>query len=380
MLRIRSLQSRKMGSIAAANKKPHAVFIPYPTQSHIKALLKLSKLLHHRGFHITFVNTEFNHRRFLKSQGPNSLDGLPDFRFEAIPDGLPLSEEDATQDIILLCQYIRKRSMVAPFLELLTKLNHRATTSNINPPVTCIVSDGLMLHSRTLMEKGIIPLKDEASLTNGFLETVIDWIPGFEGIRLKDFSSFIRTTNPNETLLDYSSTSTVGLEKASALILHTFDALESHVLKAVSSMYPHTYAIGPLQRLLDRVPENSSEKVGYHLWKEDTECLKWLDTKPPNSVLYVNFGSIAVTTPQQLVEFGMGLANSKQNFLWIIRPDLVTGESAILPAELAVETKERGKIASWCPQEQGFCLDWYRDDDYDTAVSLQVGFLLAKLN
>ncbi|XP_060672213.1 7-deoxyloganetin glucosyltransferase-like [Ziziphus jujuba] len=369
-----------MGSIAAANKKPHAVFIPYPTQSHIKALLKLSKLLHHRGFHITFVNTEFNHRRFLKSQGPNSLDGLPDFRFEAIPDGLPLSEEDATQDIILLCQYIRKRAMVAPFLELLTKLNHRATTSNINPPVTCIVSDGLMMyttevaekigvpdlkffpfsacgfmgfrHSRTLMEKGIIPLKDEASLTNGFLDTVIDWIPGFEGIRLKDFSSFIRTTNPNETLLDYSSTSTVELEKASALILHTFDALESHVLKAVSSMYPHTYAIGPLQRLLDRVPENSSEKVGYHLWKEDTECLKWLDTKPPNSVLYVNFGSIAVTTPQQLVEFGMGLANSKQNFLWIIRPDLVTGESAILPAELAVETKERGKIASWCPQEQ----------------------------
>lgn len=180
-----------MGSIKASNNKPHAVFIPYPSQSHIKALLKLSKLLHHRGFHITFVNTEFNHRRFLKSQGPNSLDGLPDFRFEAIPDGLPPSDnhEDATQDIPLLCRYIRNRSMVSPFLELLTKLNQTASASSgvINPPVSCIVSDGLMLyttevaekigvpdlkffpfsacgfmgfrHSRTLMEKGIVPLK-----------------------------------------------------------------------------------------------------------------------------------------------------------------------------------------------------------------------------
>ena len=59
--------------------KPHAVCIPFPVQSHIKAMLKFSKLLHHKGFYITFVNTEFNHQRFLKIRGPNSLDGLSDF-------------------------------------------------------------------------------------------------------------------------------------------------------------------------------------------------------------------------------------------------------------------------------------------------------------
>ena len=41
--------------------KPHAVLIPLPFQSRIKSMLKLAKLLHHRGFHITFVNTEYNH-------------------------------------------------------------------------------------------------------------------------------------------------------------------------------------------------------------------------------------------------------------------------------------------------------------------------------
>ncbi|CAL8138717.1 unnamed protein product [Prunus armeniaca] len=85
-----------MSSTMVGDNKPHVVCVPVPAQSHIKGMLKLAKLLHNRGFHITFVNTEFNHRRFLKSQGPNSLDGLPDFWFETIPDGLPDSDEDAT--------------------------------------------------------------------------------------------------------------------------------------------------------------------------------------------------------------------------------------------------------------------------------------------
>ncbi|PHU20387.1 UDP-glycosyltransferase 85A3 [Capsicum chinense] len=39
-------------------------------------------------------------------------------------------------------------------------------------------------------------------------------------------------------------------------------------------------------------------------------------------------------------------------FLWIIRPDIVSGEQAILPSEFMEETKERGMLTGWCPQEQ----------------------------
>ncbi|XP_034198191.1 7-deoxyloganetin glucosyltransferase-like [Prunus dulcis] len=139
--------------------------------------------------------------------------------------------------------------------------------------------------------------------------------------------------------------------EASAIIIHTFDALEPDVLDALSSMLPHVYTVGPLQLHLNQIPEHPL-KMGYSLWKEETECLEWLNTKAPNSVVYVNFGSIAVVTPEQLVEFGWGLANSKLPFFWVIRPDLVIGESAILPPEFVAETKERGLIAGWCPQEQ----------------------------
>lgn len=170
--------------------KPHAVCIPYPAQGHVNPMLKLAKLLHHKGFHITFVNTEYNHRRLLKSGGSSALDGLPDFRFATIPDGLPLSDADATQDIPSLC-VSTTTTCLEPFSDLLSNLN------KTGPPVTCIVSDGVMsftlkaadtfglpevlfwttsacgllgyTHYRNLVEKGYIPLKGNPFKFNTYL-------------------------------------------------------------------------------------------------------------------------------------------------------------------------------------------------------------------
>jgi hypothetical protein len=135
--------------------KPHAVCIPSPAQSHIKSMLKLSKLLHYKGFHITYVNTEFNHKRLLKSRGPDAMNGLPDFRFESIPDGLPPSNENETQDVAALCE-AAKKNLLAPFNDLLDKLNDSAS-SNV-PPVTCIVSDGFMPVAIDAAEMRQIPI------------------------------------------------------------------------------------------------------------------------------------------------------------------------------------------------------------------------------
>jgi UDP:flavonoid glycosyltransferase YjiC (YdhE family) len=99
--------------------------------------------------------------------------------------------------------------------------------------------------------------------------------------------------------------------------------------------------------LLEQVDEDGMKSIGYSLWKDENESLQWLDTKEPKSAVYVNFGSIIVMTAEQLVEFAMGLADSNHSFSWIIRPDLVIGDSAILPAEFEVDIQIRGFIASW---------------------------------
>ncbi|KAL0360978.1 UNVERIFIED_CONTAM: 7-deoxyloganetin glucosyltransferase [Sesamum radiatum] len=342
-----------MGSIGIL-EKPHAVCIPFPAQGHINPMLKLAKLLHHNGFHITFVNTEYNHQRLLKSRGPDSLKGLPSFRFETIPDGLPPSDAaDATQDIPSLCQSTTT-TCLAPFRDLLAKLND--TGSSDVPPVSCIVSDGVMSFTveaaeelgipeilfwttsacgffaytqyEKLIEKGYSPLGDASFLTNGYLDTIIDEIPSMKGIRLRDIPSFIRTTNPNDFMLKFVLDETRRARRALAIVLNTFEDLERDV------------------------DDKALEQLGSNLWKDEPECLEWLDTKEPNSVVYVNFGSITVMTSDQLVEFAWGLANSNLPFLWIIRPDLVSGDNAVLPSEFLEATKGRGLLANWCPQER----------------------------
>ncbi|KAA8536444.1 hypothetical protein F0562_028922 [Nyssa sinensis] len=365
-----------MGSIAAS-VKPHAVCIPFPAQGHINPMLKLAKLLHYRGFHITFVNTEHNHKRLLNSRGPNSLDGLPDFCCETISDGLPPSDADAAQDIPSLCESITKNCLL-PFCNLLSKLND-SSSSNV-PPVTCIISDGGMTFTlkaaeqfgipdvlfwttsacgflgytkySQLVERGLVPLKDASCLTNEYLDTIIDWIPGMKNIRLRDLPSFIRVTNSNDIVLNYLLNELKGVFKASTIVLNTFDAFERHVLDALSAILPRVYTVGPLQLMTDQIPNDGLKSICSNLLKEEPGCIGWLNSKQPNSVVYVNFGSTTVMTKQQLCEFAWGLANSKKTFLWIIRPDIVTGDSNILPPEFVQETKERGMLASWCPQEQ----------------------------
>ncbi|KAK7302495.1 hypothetical protein RJT34_13385 [Clitoria ternatea] len=358
-------------------KKPHALLIPFPTQGHINPFLKLAKLLHSKGFHITFVNTEFNHKRLLKSRGPDALNGMPDFHFETIPDGLPLTNMGATQSIPDLCDSTRKNCLI-PFCNLISKLNDAQASGT--PPVTCIFSDGIMSFTvkasqqfglpnilfwtncacgfmsfkecKNLMERGLIPLKDAIYLTNGHLDTIIDRIPGMKNITLRDLPGIYRTTDPNDILLDFVVEQIEEASKSYAIILPTFDALEHDVLNALSTMFPKLYTLGPLELLLDQTSEIRFESIKCNLWKEESECLKWLDSREPNSVLYVNFGSVIVMRHQQLVELAWGLANRKKKFLWVIRPDLVEGEASIVPPEIVSETKERGLMVGWCPQEQ----------------------------
>jgi hypothetical protein len=104
--------------------------------------------------------------------------------------------------------------------------------------------------------------------------------------------------------------------------VNTFDELGHDALLGLSSRFPPIYSAGPLNLLHDRSQNDYLSLIGSSLWKEETECLQWLDTKESDSVVYENFGSITVMAPQQLAEFAWRLS--------IMRPDLVRGDSVIL--------------------------------------------------
>lgn len=146
--------------------RPHAVLIPQPAQGHVTPMLQLAKVLHSKGFHITYVNSEYNHKRLVRSRGSDSLSGLEDFRFEAIPDGLlPSDNDDVTQDIAELCISTTKNSLV-PFRDLLIRLNNSPGV----PMVSCVIADGVMSFAQRVAEKmGILSLVFWTTSACGFM-------------------------------------------------------------------------------------------------------------------------------------------------------------------------------------------------------------------
>ena len=77
------------------------------------------------------------------------------------------------------------------------------------------------------------------------------------------------------------------------IILNTFDDLDHDLIQSMQSiLLPPVYTIGPLHLLANQEIDEVSEigRMGLNLWKEDTECLDWLDSKTtPNSVVFFNF-------------------------------------------------------------------------------------------
>ncbi|KAI9121034.1 hypothetical protein K1719_008067 [Acacia pycnantha] len=175
-----------------------------------------------------------------------------------------------------------------------------------------------------------------------------------KNVRLRDLPSCFSTRDPDDLfMINTARNNLKNAQAAQAMIFNTFSELENDALNTLSSIFPPIYTIGPIHLLLSEIrPNPHLDSIGSNLWKEETTCINWLESKKPKSVVYVNFGSITILSPEQLYEFAWGLANSKKPFLWIIRPDLVNGGSVILSPEFLSETKERGLIASWCEQEK----------------------------
>ena len=178
---------------------------------------------------------------------------------------------------------------------------------------------------------------------------MLDWVPGMPGIRLRDMPSFIRTTDPDDFMVHFDSNEAQNAHRSQGMIINTFDALEQDVVDALRRIFPRVYTIGPLLTFAGTMARPDAAAICGSLWKEDLSCLQWLDARGGDgSVVYVNFGSITVMTAAQLAELAWGLAGCGSLFLWVIRPDLVSGENAMLPEGFVTDTKERGILASWC--------------------------------
>ncbi|KAI3799527.1 hypothetical protein L1987_34826 [Smallanthus sonchifolius] len=148
-------------------------------------------------------------------------------------------------------------------------------------------------------------------------DDVIDYIPGVGSIKPTDLMSYLQATNTKTVSHNIIRKALFEDAKgADIIICNTIQELEPHTISTLNQMQPF-YAIGPI------FPnEFTQELVSTSLWCE-LDCTRWLDNKPPGSVLYVSFGSYAHTSKHDLEEIACGLLQSGVDFVWALRPDIV---------------------------------------------------------
>ncbi|CAN6574659.1 unnamed protein product [Malus baccata var. baccata] len=340
---------------------PHILVIPAPAQGHVIPMMELSQCLVNHGFKVTFVNTDFNHNRVTNSSGDDQSHIRRDcINLVSIPDGLEPGQD--RNDLGKLSKAAR-RVMPGKLEELIEKINNRGEGDKI----TCVIADqtvGWALEIAVKMKTKVVAfwpasaavlalkfsipkLIDEGIIDNdGTIlknQVIIQLAPNMPTMKPEDFIWVCIGNKTTQKILFQSILkSNKAVQVADWLLCNSAYDLEP----ATFTFAPNILPIGPL--LASRRLGNSAG----HFWPQDLTCLEWLDQQPPNSVIYVAFGSFTIFNPTQFKELALAFELSERPFLWVVRPDITDTTSDPYPEGYQERVASRGRMVGWAPQQK----------------------------
>ncbi|TKY70327.1 UDP-glycosyltransferase 74E1 [Spatholobus suberectus] len=172
-------------------------------------------------------------------------------------------------------------------------------------------------------------------------------VPGLPPLDSQALPSIVRFPQSYPAYMAMKLSQFSDLNKADWVFVNSFEALEGEIVKGLTELFP-AKMIGPMvpSSYLDgRIRGDNG--YGASLWKPlNEECSNWLEAKPPQSVVYVSFGSLASLKAEQIEEVAWGLKESGVSFLWVLRES----EQSKLPCGYKDMVKDKGLIVTWCNQ------------------------------
>ncbi|KAJ1421488.1 UDP-glucuronosyl/UDP-glucosyltransferase [Sesbania bispinosa] len=329
---------------------PHFLVIPYPVLGHINPLLQFSQVLAKHGCKITFLNTEFSHKRASPAGGAelDNLEGSQIIKFVTLPDGLD-PEDDRSDQVKVL--FSIKSNMPAMLPKLIEDIN----ALDVDNKIACIVvtmNMGWALevgHKLGIKGAFLWPASATSLASCDCIPQLIDdGIIDSDGLPTKKQEIQL---SPNMPMMDTADLPWRSLGKIFfAHIVQEMKTLklgEWWLCNTAYDLEPGAFSLS--QRFLPIGPLMEGYNKITSFWEEDTTCLEWLDQQPPQSVIYVSFGSLAVMEPNQFKELALGLDLLNKPFLWVVRPNNDNKVNYAYPDEFH---KSKGKIVKWAPQKK----------------------------
>ncbi|XP_020232914.1 UDP-glycosyltransferase 74G1 [Cajanus cajan] len=323
----------------------HCVVLAYPAQGHTNPMLQFSKLLQQEGVRVTFVSTLFY---------CNNLQKLPTgISHETISDGFDGGRIGEAKSFRV---YLDRFWKIGPktLVELLEKLMRSGY------PVDCLIYDSFMPWALEVAKRfGIVGVpfltqnlavnsiyyhvhlgKLQVPLTNQEIS-----LPALPQLQLGDMPSFFFNYLQDPAFLDFLVAQFSNIDKADWILCNSFYELEKEVADWTMKIWPKFRTIGPSIPFINLENQTQDgEDYGIAQFTSE-ECMKWLDDKPREFVVYVSFGSMAELSEEQIEELAYGLRDSGSYFLWVVR----ASEETKLPKGFE-KNSEKGLVVTWCSQ------------------------------
>ncbi|KAJ3706751.1 hypothetical protein LUZ61_010456 [Rhynchospora tenuis] len=326
------------------------VVVPFPAQGHLNQLLHLSIMLSSHGLTVYYAapRTHIHQARSRLQGWPASVTSTLHFHELPIPPYTSPAPNPNSSIFFpshlqpLFEEFKHVRPHLASLLHSLSAASHRVV----------VISDFLVSFAAT--EAAALPNGEPYTFRCTPPSSALGW-EGEDGPAGNIIKSFGLKTPSKEDCITEEFRAIVGRSKSmpeSGLLINTCRLIEGDFLDLFMQqpdlIGKKLFAIGPLN------PTVITETTGPR-----HPCLDWLDRQPPCSVLYISFGSNSSISDEQIEQLAIGLLNSDQRFVWVLREadrgDIIAeGEKDLqnkLPPDFIEKIEGKGTIiGDWAPQ------------------------------
>ncbi|KAJ7946077.1 Glycosyltransferase [Quillaja saponaria] len=348
--------------MCSENSQLHIFFLPNLAHGHMIPMVEIAKLVASRGVMATIVTTPLNVPLVSRTISTCTKINILTIKFPSAEVDLPEGCEffDSNTPLHMMPRFMKASSLLQDPLEQLLSAYHPdcfvadafftwATTAAAKFNIPRLVFQGTSFFALCALE--CIRLYEPQKNVSSDSETFV--IPNFpDEIKLTrmQLPVIARTSQDSEFIAKLFKVVSDSEEMSFGVLVNSFYELEpayaDHYRKVLGRKAWH---IGPVSLY------NNEEKAkrGNESSIAENDCLKWLDSKKPDSVVYVCFGSLTKFNDSQLREIALGLEAAGQQFIWVVKKGENNKEEKEewLPEGFEKRIEGRGLIIrGWAPQ------------------------------
>ncbi|KAH7669675.1 UDP-glucosyl transferase 73C protein [Dioscorea alata] len=356
------------------NHKPHFILIPWMAQGHFIPMIDIARLLSLHSVFVTVITTPGNTSRISSTISRLLPVHFTTLSFPSTATGLPPGCENL--DSVPSRDLARNFYNAAKLLR--QPLEHYLRTSI--PPPSCIIAGvGFpWLHSiakelnvprlvfqgfscfSLLCNHNLSFFKPHETVSSPSQPFLLPHLPQTRQQQQQQQqqqqlmitkSELPKFFDKSSEFYDIYKELQEGENSADGIIVNSFDELEPEYAEFLAkATKKRVWTVGPVSLSSEDKLDVSERGNKADINEED--CLHWLNTQVPGSVIYVSFGSMGKLAPEQVKELGFGLEETKRPFIWVMK---TSEKSPELEEWLAGEFRERNEgkcflIRGWAPQ------------------------------